>query len=260
MPTVSRATASKHAAVNVPYTLVETGELRSALAKIDAMFEATFSEIIVRDAAYRSSCSAPAFTRPKQYVQYVSNSSEAEESPSEDHYVADGEEGELEEAFEPLTLQRTDHSQLVRTVSVRFDPRVIQAKFGKPLLATPATPELHKPSHFSSTTPPVFHTASSSSEGLFPRTQSARLPLSERMQPPTPNSPVQRPVPPPIEIPPPILEARRMYVARRNPDAEALRLVNKTSFTPPPREGGARSLLDLLREPSEQTKKQRRNE
>jgi len=137
--------------------------------------------------------------------------------------------------------------------------------------------------------PLELNTESSSSQGLFPRTQSARLSLSERVQPASlppdflervslhsplqmPSSPCAPPltnrqlvrmIPPPIMIPPPVPENRPMYVARRNPGAQALRLVNETCFALP-REESRGTVLSLLSasslEPPEQTKKQRRNE
>jgi hypothetical protein len=137
--------------------------------------------------------------------------------------------------------------------------------------------------------PPELNIVPGSSQGLFPRTSSARLPLSERVQfatpgsglpvdflyhlsppspvlmPPLPQTPLagKGPLrPPPIMIPPPAPEKRRVFVARRNPEAEALRHVNEVPVTPQPREERPGTVLSVLRDlaPPEQTKKQRINE
>jgi len=235
MSTVSRPSVCKNSAVYAHYTPLETEELRRALAKIDSIFEATFSEIIAKNPAYHCSYlaplpySGPTFTTPREYAKFVSDAKEceiddfadAEESAPEEHYGTDTDDVELEGVFAPLSLQREDPTQLVRTVSVRLPPSVIQSMCNSPpgrsafprnqLQDSPATPELHHQSYFSSSMPPIRDFL----PGKMPR-------LPER------------------KVPPPIVK-RRVFIKVRRDDPQALRHVNQTSFTTPSKETEVRT-------------------
>ncbi len=244
---LSSASARK-TPVNALYVPPDNEEFRRSLEAIDRLFVSIFGSLPDLSHLNRPqySYSNPAFTEMRTSMKRAP--SLEWESDGDDSSEVSEDEIVLSElcALEPLKLTRT----------------------------TSAPP------------PELVDIAPDSSQRLFPRTCSARLPLSERVQfatpgsglpvdflyhlsPPSPAlmpSPPQTPLafngplPPPIMIPPPAPEKRRVFVARRNSAAQALREVN-VPVTPQPRETWSETVLSIRRDlaPPEQTKKQRRN-
>jgi hypothetical protein len=249
----------------IPYSPLMTESFRRSIKKIDQAFSDMFGSLPAPNADIWIEREVRAF--------YDFSSEDESDSPSFDG-GDDDVDPVLERTFNSFSLAPTRKAPLDVLVGVlpprssKTSPFVFlsrQPTIGKGSAATPFVPQQPM------VTPPRLGRA-------IHQPMSMHRPLQERQMFETsgctpaldrwsldrslPSTPKQIPRPPDIQIPPPPIK-RRVFIAARHEDAQALRRVNEPPLKTPSKES-RETVLNLLcalaTEPPEQTKKQRINE